>query len=122
MIASRMFLVYIAVGIICAFTDIGIMQLLIYLKINYLLATTIGFSIGLILNFYLHTRVTFKARYTRYALVRYLGVVLINYFLTLLIVFVFQWSLNMPLLGKIVSLPIIAVNGFLLIKHWVYKR
>lgn len=121
MIISRRFLVYVAVGISCAALDIGLMKLLISLGINYLLAATFGFLAGLILNFLLHTRVTFRAQYSHYAFVRYMVVVLANYILTLLTISLFQVSLDMPLLGKVVSLPLVAVNGFFLIKNWVYR-
>ncbi len=118
---SQRFLVYVIVGISCALIDIGLMQLLISFDINYLLAATCGFSAGLLLNFLLHTRVTFKASYSHNAFLRYMIVVLVNYLLTLVTVSLFQVSLDMPLLGKILSLPLVAINGFFLIKNWVYR-
>lgn len=118
---SKVFLIYISVGLTCAAVDIGLMQALLLINVNYLIAATFGFTVGLIVNFLLHTRITFKARYSHWALMRYMVVVLLNYLLTLLTVFVFQASLNMPLLGKVISLPLVAINGFFLIKHWVYK-
>jgi hypothetical protein len=46
---------------------------------------------------------------------------LANYAITLIAVEVFHVWLNMPLLGKVLSLPLIAVNGFLLSKYWIYR-
>lgn len=119
---SKTFFIYILVGLSCALIDIGSMQLLILCGVNYLIATTIGFIAGFILNFCLHTRVTFKARYSHLALIRFMVVVLINYLLTLCTVYVFQVLIDMPLLGKILSLPLVAINGFFLIKYWVYNK
>ena len=116
-----MFMIYVMVGLTCAVIDIGLMQLLLLSGINYLIAATCGFTVGLIVNFFLHTRVTFRASYSHRALIRFMVVVAINYLLTLSTVFVFQMLLNMPLVGKIFSLPLVAINGFFLIKHWVYK-
>lgn len=120
--ASRQFSIYIFVGIACAVIDIGLMQFLIFVGMHYLAATTLGFVVGLVVNFLLHSHITFSACYSHGAFVRYMTVVLANYVLTLLVVESFHAWLNMALLGKVLSLPLIAVNGFLLSKHWIYKR
>lgn len=121
MVLTRQFVVYVAVGIICAVLDIGLMRFLISLGINYLVAATFGFFSGLILNFFLHTWITFSALYSHLALVRYMVVVLANYFLTLLSISLFEVLFGMPIMGKVLSLPLVAISGFLLIKHWVHK-
>lgn len=119
---SRRFSIFIAVGITCAAIDIGLMQTLIWGGVNYLIATTLGFMVGLIANFLLHTHVTFNATYSHAALARFLVVVATNYLITLLTVYFFHISIDMALIGKILSLPLVAANGFLLSKHWVYKK
>ena len=121
MIFSRQFLVYVSVCISCAVLDIGLMKSFISLGINYLVAATFGFLAGLALNFFLHTRITFNARYSHLALVRYMVVVFANYILTLLSISLFQELFGMPIFGKVFSLPLVAINGFLLIKYWVHK-
>lgn len=121
MIISRRFSVFIAVGISCALIDVGLMQLLIWFGVNYLYAATMGFFLGLMINFLLHTHVTFSATYSHTILVRFAGVVLLNYFVTLLIIYLFQAFLGLPLLGKSISLLFVAINGYLLSKNWVYK-
>ncbi|QKV51752.1 GtrA family protein [Comamonas antarctica] len=119
--AMRQFAVYIGVGVACALIDIGLMQLLSRLGAHYMVATTAGFVAGLAVNFLLHAHVTFRAGYSHRALARYLVLVLANYALTLLVVSLFHAWLDMPLAGKIVSLPFVAINGYLLGKHWVYR-
>ena len=109
------------VGAATALIDIGLMQLLIWLGIYYILAATLGFFVGLLANFSLHTYVTFGAGYSHSVFVRYGIVVFINYSITLLVVHLFHIMLNEPLLGKLISLPVVAVNGFFLSKNWVYK-
>lgn len=122
MILSQQFLIYVAIGLTCAGIDIGLMRIFISQDINYLIAATFGFIAGLILNFSLHTWITFSARYSHRALLRYIVVVFFNYVLTLLFISLFQKLFGMPILGKIFSLPLVAVNGFLLIKYWVHKK
>jgi hypothetical protein len=53
---------------------------------------------------------------------RYMAVVLANYAPTLFIVKIFHDFLSMPVCGKIASLPLVAIIGFLLSKYWIYKR
>lgn len=118
---SKEVLMFVIVGIFCAFIDIGIMQLSIWFGLFYIAATTLGFAVGFIANFLLHNHVTFRKVYSHGALVRFASVVLINCFVTVVIVYLFQMALSMPLLGKLVSLPIVALNGFLLSKNWVYR-
>lgn len=97
------------------------MQLLTWLGVHYMVATTAGFAAGLVLNFLLHTHVTFSAGYSHRALTRYLIVVLANYGLTLASVSLFHAWLDMALAGKILSLPLVAINGYLLGRHWIYR-
>ena len=118
---SKKFSIFIVVGISCALIDIGLMQLLIWLGVYTLVASTLGFFVGLIANFLLHTHFTFATNYTHGTLARFASVVLINYCMTLLMVYLFLVIANMPLLGKLISLPLVAINGFLLSKNWVYK-
>lgn len=118
---TRQFAVYIGVGVTCAAIDIGLMQLLSALSVHYMLATTAGFAAGLAVNFLLHTHITFSTEYSHGALMRYMVVVLANYALTLLSVEILHTWLDMAILGKILSLPLVAINGFLLGKHWIYK-
>ncbi len=118
---SRRFLKFIVVGVFCALIDIGLMRLFIWLNLHYLLAASLGFFVGLVANFLMHTHVTFGAKYSHGTLARFISVVLINYFLTMLMVYLSQVVLNMPILGKLISLPLVAGNGFILSKNWVYK-
>ena len=44
-----------------------------------------------------------------------------NHALTLVVVQVFHNWLAMPVLGKVFALPVVAINGFFLSRHWIYK-
>lgn len=118
---TRQFSVYIAVGLVSALIDVGLMQLLISFEFHHLASATFGFIFGLIVNFLLHSRITFKEPYSLRIFTRYMAIVLINYVLVLAIVQLFNELLLLPVLGKIVSLPFVAINGFILSKYWVYK-
>jgi len=127
LLARRMqFLVFLAGGILSAVIDIGTMQLLIGAGIAYQLAITAGFASGLLLNYSYHAKLTFRTSATSFNFARYMCVVGLNYVLTMVIVAVAVHWLPLPietasLAGKLVSLPLVAVNGFLLGKYWIFK-
>lgn len=115
------FLVFIAGGGLSALVDIGIMQLLILNGVAPLTAATAGFAAGLCVNYAFHARVTFKNVTTLRTLSRFLCVVGLNYLLTLGLVAVSVALFQQALIGKLLSLPLVAVNGFFLSKNWIFK-
>ncbi len=121
LIPQRQFLVFITGGVLSALVDIGLMQLLLSAGVLPLAAASGGFAAGLLVNYAFHARVTFARMAQSHSLLRYGCVVAINYALTLVLVSLAQSLLGMPLAGKLLSLPVVAVNGFLLSKFWVFK-
>lgn len=118
---NRQFLLYLGGGVLCALIDIGLMQLLIGRGAPLLAATSAGFVAGLLVNYAFHAKITFRQRRTRASFTRYICLVGLNYLLTLALVAAAGALCGLPLLGKLVSLPLVAVNGFLLGKYWIFK-
>lgn len=118
---SAQFLVFVAGGVLSALADIGLMRLLLNTGVAPLAAASVGFGAGLLVNYAFHAKVTFKRLGGAGAGRRYLCVVALNYGLTLALVALAQHCFGAPLAGKLASLPVVAVNGFLLSKHWVFK-
>jgi putative flippase GtrA len=112
----------VAGGLLCAALDVGIMQLLLRAGAGAAAATTAGYLASLLLNYAFHSKVTFDAAASAAGFKRYLCVVGINYLLTLGCVSAGAHLLGMPLAGKLVSLPMVAVNGYLLSKHWIFRK
>jgi putative flippase GtrA len=117
----RQFSLYLAGGLLCALVDVGLMQLLLAAGAHYAGATSAGFAAGLLVNFAFHSRVTFAAAATPGSFARYLCVVGINYLITLACVALAAALLARPLGGKLASLPLVALNGFVLGKYWIFK-
>lgn len=113
--------IYLAGGVLSAVVDIGLMQALIFGGVGVYLATSLGFCGGLLVNYAFHAKVTFKSATGLHSFVRYLCVVAMNYLLTLGFVALFLALLDSALAGKLLSLPVIAVIGFLLSKFWIYR-
>lgn len=119
--ASRQFAVFVTGGLICALVDIGLLQLLLEAGLHYTAAASAGFLAGLLVNYAFHSRITFDAAASSSSFARYLLLVGLNYLLTLACVALAQALLGHPLYGKILSLPLLAVNSFLLGKYWIFK-
>ncbi|OON60749.1 hypothetical protein B0920_17490 [Massilia sp. KIM] len=115
------FAVFVAGGGLSALVDIGLMQLLLGAGAHYGAAASAGFGAGLMVNYLFHSKLTFGARSNVQVVARYLCVTGLNYLLTLACVAAGAALLASPLAGKLVSLPLVAVNGYLLSKHWIFK-
>lgn len=118
---SWQFFVFLVGGLLCAAIDIGVMQLLLRNGAAPTVAASAGFGAGLLLNYAFHTKVTFGRMASRHTFFRFLSVVLMNYLITIgMVALAHNLGLH-PLVGKIASLPLVAINGFLLSKYWIFK-
>jgi putative flippase GtrA len=120
--SSRQFGTFIAGGLLCALVDIGVMQALLRAGAHFTGATTAGFLAGLLVNYGFHSRVTFDAAASTASFARYLCVVGLNYLTTMACVSLAVALAGMPMLGKIVSLPLVSVSGYLLSKFWIFRK
>ena len=121
LICSRQFAVFVSGGLVCALADVGLMQLLLSAGVHATAAASGGFGAGLVVNYLFHSRVTFNTAASPANFTRYLCVVAMNYLLTIGCVALADANLDNPLLGKLLSLPLVAVNGYLLSKYWIFK-
>ena len=116
----REFAVFVAGGTLCALVDVGLMQLLLSVGVHYSLAASAGFGTGLLLNFAIQSRI-FKTSASAGTFARFLCVIAINYGLMLACVALAAHLFDHPLAGKLLSLPITSINGYILGKRWVYR-
>jgi putative flippase GtrA len=117
----RQFALFLAGGVVTALLDVGLMQLLIAAGVHYAGATTAGFGAALLVNYGFHSRVTFATPATPFNFARYLSVVGLNYLVTMGCVALAVALGAGTLAGKLVSLPLVATNSFLLGKYWIFK-
>jgi putative flippase GtrA len=118
---TRQFAVFITGGLLCALADIGLMQLLLQAGIHATAAASAGFAAGLLVNYAFHSRVTFNTAANPASFARYLCVVGVNDLVTIACVAGASAAFDNPLAGKLLSLPLVAVNGYLLGKYWIFK-
>lgn len=115
------FIIYVAGGVLCALIDIGVMQLLIANHYSPVTAASSGFLAGLLVNYAFHAKVTFKNVTTPATFLRFICLVGINFLTTIALVSISVAWWHSALAGKVISLPVVALNGFFLSKYWIYK-
>ena len=115
------FAVYALVGAISAAIDLFTLSALIEVGLKQLPAVTIAFAAGFIFNIKAHSLFTFDSPLNRKSGIRFTAAVAINYLLTVVIIETLS-NFSVGLFSaKLVSLPIIAVTGYLLGRHWAFK-
>lgn len=117
---QRQLLVYVGVGLLTAVLDVGTLQGLLLLGWSTTAAVTIAFLLALAFNYVCHQRYTFAAVHSLPVLLRFLALVGFNYLLTLGCVWLGERLLASVLIGKLVSMPLVTLTGFLLGKYWVF--
>ena len=118
---GRQFLVYVTVGLLSAAVDVGLLYGLLVLGVDYRIATTAGYSAGLVFNYLAHLRVTFPGQPGLGSAVRYASVVALNYLLTLGLVTISVALWQQPLAGKLVALPVVALVGYTAGRAWIFR-
>jgi putative flippase GtrA len=121
MLRQRQLVTYLAGGALSALIDVGLMQGMLWLGMPLVASVSAGFLAGLLFNFLFHAHVTFQHGPSGAALLRYLAVVGLNYLITLACVALSVHFSGMALPGKLLSLGVVAANGFALGKHWIFK-
>lgn len=119
--ATRQFAVFLVGGVASALVDIGVMLLMLRAAVPAATAAVVGFGAGLLVNYAFHSRITFQAAASSANFARYLCVVALNCVLTVVCVEAAVSLLGSPLAGKILSLPLVAVNSFLLGRYWIFR-
>ena len=115
------FVVYLIVGSVSAIIDLLTLSFLVSQHTKQWLTVTFAFIAGFAFNLKAHSLFTFVSPLTRISSIRFTAVAAINYLLTLAIIQIltaFSFSL---ITAKLISLPIIAIFGYFLGKHWAFK-
>jgi putative flippase GtrA len=118
----RQFLIYLGVGVLSALIDLVTIQLLLWLALDHRIAVSVGYVLGTAANYLLHERFTFRAQRSAAMLLRFGVLLLVNYALTMLLVQLSVTLFDSVMAGKLVALPIVAVNGFLCGRYWVFRK
>ena len=100
-------------------------SLLELLKADYKLAVSIAYIVSVTFQFNANKYFTFKAERKNvvHQLTKYLILLIINYLITMLVVRFVVEKLGLTAYhGVLASVPLIMVVGYLLSKHWIFKK
>ncbi|MBN6071050.1 GtrA family protein [Aggregatibacter actinomycetemcomitans] len=116
-------IIFLFVGSSSALVDIGCLYLFSKILLwNNELSISLAFILGLVFNYFSHTYFTFQEKANVGNLVRYLILVLLNYINTIVLMYFLTELLHIDIIvAKVITLPFIAVNTFVISKVWVYK-
>ncbi|WP_371734409.1 GtrA family protein [Brucella sp. BO2] len=87
---------------------------------GYAVSTTFGFSFGLIVNYLFQMKITFRSHHSIWVMFKFFVGVIANYIITLAVVAFSVYLMDNALVGKLLSLPMVAINGFLLSRYWIF--
>ncbi|HHQ4804307.1 GtrA family protein [Aeromonas veronii] len=120
---SKTFIIFCLVGVVSAVVDLSVLYILNNIIVETLIiSVTLAFIAGLAANYILHTNITFRSKASTTNATKFLFVVAFNYLLTLAVIkFGVDFASFGVIVSKIISLPIVAISGFILSKYWVYK-
>ena len=117
----RKFMVYVVVGSVSAIIDLLTLRILLGLNTPQWPAVTAAFIAGFVFNLKSHALFTFVSPLTRKSALRFTSVVGVNYLLTLAIIETLSNFSFTIITAKVISLPVIAISGYLLGRHWAFK-
>jgi putative flippase GtrA len=120
--AVRQPLVFVIVGGGVTLIDLALTYLLVLVTSTRVFSVSVGFIGGLVASYLLHAKISFSASlYPASQLPRFAVLVGLNYFITLGVVLVATDFLDLTIMiGKVLSLPIVALVSYFVSKHWVY--
>ncbi len=113
------------VGLLIATVDTLITTFSYRLIKHLSISVLCGHIAALCVGYIPHKRITFKSNNLHsYSLVRYIAAAVIVYCVNLFIVYVFMSYLNLNdvLIPKILSIPLVALTSFLILKFWVFRK
>lgn len=118
---ARQITAFIGVGLASAVVDLTTTGWLLRMGLHYSVAASVGFALGLWVNFTGHSKMSFPSKRSTSMVMRFSAITALNYLITLALVAAgVQW-LHSPMLGKLLSIPVVAISGFLWGKYWVFK-
>lgn len=111
-------------GFVSTGVDVAILAFLTMLPMWRIAAVSIAFAAGVLVNYYLHKRFTFRSPtlVTAQEFARFIAVVLLNYGVTVgVIEVIVATGAGTVMVGKLLSLPIVMAIGYTLTRRFVFR-
>ena len=112
---------YLLSGLASTTSDLFLFTIAVYCGGNAMVSAVAAFMFGMVINYIMNLKNTFKVQHSSKMFFRYFTIVLINVSVTVTFIGIFESYFNSPILGKLFSLPIVLVFGFTASQYWVYR-
>ena len=115
------FLKYNLVGIANTLVGFSIVFSLMFFGVHAVESNMIGYAIGAVLSFYLNSRYTFKANFSRVLALKFFAVLGVSYLLNFLVL---KWLLSIevdPYVAQLFSAVVYTFSSFVFMKVFVFK-
>jgi putative flippase GtrA len=124
---AKSFVIFSIVGLGAAGVYFGTLAVFLeYLRLDYRIAVSASYFLGVIFHFLVNKLVTFKDRTPRAFVgqaLRYLVLVLVNYILTIAVVTLVVERIGYPpYVGVVFSMCLTVVTGYLVARYWIFGQ
>lgn len=109
-------------GISVVLDYLSFLFLLHAMNASLFLANSIAYIIGFAFNFFGHAFFTYQMKPGLYTAVKYTVTAIVNYGLSLGIIFIGILFFPSPEFWKFISICVIAINGFLMGRFWIFRH
>lgn len=117
------FLSFLTIGILTAvinFTSFGFFWK--FINLDYKIAVSIAYILSVVFHFTANRNVTFKQQgECRYQVPKYLSIVLLNYVLTMTVMYVVVEIAQLsPYVGSVAAIGVTIATGYIMLRNWVF--
>ena len=116
---------FILAGIITAIMYFSLFALLWHmLHLNHLIAVSVAYISAAAFHFFVNRMLTFQSNNPQVLLEmsKYIVLIILNYFITILILEVSLRFSSSPYIGLVLASGITAITSFLISRYWVFKQ
>lgn len=119
----RQLISYLFVGVFNTAVTAVVIHIMLTLNYNYILCNLVGYICGVIVSFFLNSKITFKVSASVQTAVKFVCALVIAYLINIIIVSItIKIIPDYPYLSQLSGMPFYIVCGFLLNKYWVFKE
>ncbi|KAA8785650.1 GtrA family protein [Paenibacillus amylolyticus] len=111
------------IGVLGTIIHTGSLLLLVeFYHYNPLVSSAIGFTLSLIVSYFLNIKFTFNTRNVKSSFIRYSYVSLAGLLINLTILFIFQYYIGgQYMIGQFIAIIIVPFFNFVSNKYWTFK-
>lgn len=114
---------FVTIGALNTLVGASVTSLLAWAGVNPLLATTVGYALGLCVSYVLNSRYTFSQRRSKQNVARFMVCFAISFLANLGTVYLATYVFHVPhVIASLTGMPVYTVVFYLLCDRWVFRN